>query len=223
VFAGAHRSEWPHNKTPGSLAAGRFSYHRLTHAPSDPGITPHLPMAATPVATPASVEATTTTTMEAASAMKSPAAMVRRSSAASRIGPPACKPTAANEPASANISTAVAVAMTPTTPSAASPAIPRTGADKHAAYKPVRPVISIRRARIRIIVIVAVRAGWRSANVTIARAPSNSHSHLRLRIAQRQHQNRHQRQIFEVLHSSPLSQIPLNRPRTQRICRPFRS
>jgi hypothetical protein len=38
------------------------------------------------------------------------------------------------------------------------PVIPGAGADKHATQKPLRPVIPIRRASIRIIRVVAPRA-----------------------------------------------------------------
>jgi hypothetical protein len=69
--------------------------------------------------------------------------------------------------------------------------IPRPCADKHAAYEPVRPIVAVRRARIRVIPIVSIRANGRSANPGIHRADSdpNSHPNLRLRVARAHQQN----------------------------------
>src|SRR5215469_12776235 len=44
-------------------------------------------------------------------------------------------------------------------------AIPRTRADEHAAYEPIRPVVAIRRTLVRRKVEIAVGACWRGADI----------------------------------------------------------
>jgi hypothetical protein len=82
-------------------------------------------------------------------------------------------------PASESTSTAKVASTTPSTPApiaATSPAKPRSGSDKDAAVEIARTVISVRRARVRVITIVAVSAHRRAVNVT--RAHSDSHRYL---------------------------------------------
>jgi hypothetical protein len=71
---------------------------------------------------------------------------------------------------------ATIVAASPT-PTAASPisVIPRAGADEYAASEPVRTVVAIRRASVRVISVVAVRANRSRAN-------SYAHRDLGLRV-----------------------------------------
>jgi hypothetical protein len=79
---------------------------------------------------------------------------------------------------------------------AASPVtvIPRAGADKHAAYEPVWPVITIRCASVRIIPIVAVGADGTNARVN--RTDANSHGNLGMRGSGGKKQNPQQCCIF---------------------------
>src|SRR5208337_1109427 len=103
---------------------------------------------------------------------------------------------------------ASAVAVTPTAAPTASPstvpAVPGAGADEQPSSEPVRTVVAVRGASIRIVSVVAVRA-THGRSVTV----SNRYLRLRrLRVHQRQRQNRNQSQIFDVPHSeSPLAQI----------------
>jgi len=93
-------------------------------------------------------------------------------------------------------------AVGPTGPSivaASVPAVvPRPRADKHAPYEPVRPIVAVRRARIRVIWVVSIRANRRGANPGIHRAYSNpnSHSDLRLRVARAHKQYSQQNQVL---------------------------
>jgi hypothetical protein len=108
----------------------------------------------------------------------------------------AYKSTSTHKSTSADEPTSAPAAATPATAPTAVPAPPRTSADKQSTRKPVRPVVAIRRAGIRVISVVAVRA---------CRLCIHSHANrnLRLRITQRQHQNRNQSQIFHVPHGVP--------------------
>jgi hypothetical protein len=137
----------------------------------------------------ATVETATAMNRAAVEAANRPA----RISAASDESTSADEPASTRKPASADKATSAPTRA----PSAASPVsvIPGPGADEHSAYEPVRPVIAVRRASIRIIVVVSVRAHRWSAN--IARPESHPHSNpdLRLRVSQRQHQDTHQSQI----------------------------
>lgn len=110
-------------------------------------------------------------------------------------------------------------AITETTPSeptvpvkesAAKTAEPRSRADEHSSYKPIRAVVAIRRAVIRVKAVVAVgtngrgaiviiRAVVRPVPVAIGWSVSHSHSdrHLRLRGSRNgKKKNRQHRQIF---------------------------
>jgi hypothetical protein len=68
---------------------------------------------------------------------------------------------------------------------AVKPVEPRAGADKHATREPLRSVVAVRRAGVRVIAIVAVGADWWRAVVgraVIAGAHSHAHNHsLRVR------------------------------------------
>jgi hypothetical protein len=69
---------------------------------------------------------------------------------------------------------------------------PWAGADEHTAYEPLRPVVAIRRARVRIICVVSIGADWGWSGVAIAGADSNANSYLCLRISGWQHENAQQ-------------------------------
>jgi hypothetical protein len=118
--------------------------------------------------------------------------------------------------ASADESTAVAIAAPTVAPApatvapTASPAIPWAGTDKHSACEPIRPVIAVRRASVRIVPVVAVGA-YRCCS-DVAWTDSHAHRDLRLRVCQRQHQNRDQSQIFHVPHLIPLVSDPPLQP-----------
>ena len=71
--------------------------------------------------------------------------------------------------------------------------VPRARANKDAARKPLRSVVSIRRTRVWIIRVVAISACGRWSDIT--RADSNSHRNLRLRISRRQYEDAQQSQI----------------------------
>jgi hypothetical protein len=71
--------------------------------------------------------------------------------------------------------------------------IPRPGADKHAAGKPVWTIVAIWRASIRIVAIVAVRAG---RSRTVNRTDAHAHRDLGMRGSCRKKQNPQQCSIF---------------------------
>jgi hypothetical protein len=122
-------------------------------------------------------------------------------------------------PAPARITPAPTI-MTPTTAViSAAPAmapvsvIPRACTDKYAVYKPVRTVVAVRRAGIRIVVIVSIGAHRRTCRIrgtdpNTHRPNPDSNTNLRLRIRERHHQDRQQRQIFHITHT----QTPGPRP-----------
>ena len=56
------------------------------------------------------------------------------------------------------------------------PVVPGTGTDKHATNEPLRSVVAVRRAGIRVVAIIAVRAN-RCRAVIIAGAHSYAHKH----------------------------------------------
>ena len=64
---------------------------------------------------------------------------------------------------------------------AVKPVEPRSGADKHSTQKPLRPIIPVRRAGLRVVAIIAVGTGrWRPKvdwAVTIAGAHAYAHKH----------------------------------------------
>jgi hypothetical protein len=72
--------------------------------------------------------------------------------------------------APAEASAIVPTAVVATTPIAATPiaVVPGAGADKHAAHKPVGPVVAVRRAGVGVIIIIAVGTNWRWAYVSRA-------------------------------------------------------
>jgi len=85
-------------------------------------------------------------------------------------------------------------AAAPSVPTTTPAAIPRAGADEDSAGKPVRAVISVGRARVRIVAVVAVITNRGCSNV--AWADVHAYGDLRLRVGQRNHQNRQQRRIL---------------------------
>jgi hypothetical protein len=115
---------------------------------------------------------------------------------------PAAKLAAAGKPSAAK-AVATEIAVKPTLESApfivtrskkataVKPVEPRAGADKHATREPLRSVVAVRRAGVRIIAIIAVRTDrWRAnvspavvgRSVIIAGAHSRAHKHsLRVR------------------------------------------
>jgi len=60
---------------------------------------------------------------------------------------------------------------------------PRARADEDAARKPLRPVVTIRRARVRVVGVVAVGAHRGCANVSRRAKPDSNEDPLRLRKA----------------------------------------
>jgi hypothetical protein len=56
--------------------------------------------------------------------------------------------------------------------------IPRAGADERAAYEPARPIVTVRRASIRIITVVSIRANRRWAYDCGNGTNSNTHGNL---------------------------------------------
>lgn len=118
------------------------------------------------------------------------------------------------------VSAIVAATVTPARAPivSAAPAIsvvPRAGADEEPIRKPVRSIVSVRRASVGRVIIVAVRTCRRSGHVSRPKSYAYAHSNLRLRLDQRKrHQHTQQQKIFKVAHcSSPLSQT--GRPRNR--------
>src|SRR3984957_18187715 len=110
--------------------------------------------------------------------------------------------TASVTPAASIPPSAAPAAPTPTT----SPSIPRTGAYKHSAGKPVWTVIPVGRARVRRVAVVTVVAYGRPAD-------SDRNTHLSLRVGKRQHQYTYQSQIFDIPHgASPFSRSAVSQP-----------
>lgn len=60
---------------------------------------------------------------------------------------------------------------------AVKPVEPRAGADKHATREPLRSVVAVRRAGVRVITIIAVRTDWWRATVSRAVIIAGAHSH----------------------------------------------
>jgi hypothetical protein len=102
-------------------------------------------------------------------------------------------------PSAAPVSRATPIsASSPAQATAPVPVVPGTGADEYSIREPVRPVVAIRGAGIRVIIVVPVRTDRRPSHVAISRPEShaNTHPYLRLRIGKRHHQNRQQREIL---------------------------
>jgi hypothetical protein len=74
--------------------------------------------------------------------------------------------------------------------------IPRASADEHAAYKPVRSVIAIRRAGVGIISVIAIRADGSCTDARIHWADADAHGNLRVCGPRRKQQNPQQCCIF---------------------------
>src|ERR1700677_790513 len=191
------------------------------------------------MASAATVEATPASTMEAApaSAMKSsaaPEAPGRTASKAASTGkaaptrtpPPACKPTsrkATSAEATAKASAGKAAENPSETPTPkARSTEPRTGADEQSTREPIRSVVAIRCASVRVIPVISVIARRRCAKVD--RSKPHAHTHLSLRVGQGQHQNTDQSQMFYVSHKFPLvlrSAIPATNPPDLQVFRIF--
>jgi len=148
------------------------------------------------------MEATTTVAVEATAASRYPAACVTapiRSASTFCVSAATIalvSDVAPSHVASSAITAVMAptfaaiVAMSPTSTPVA--VIPRAGANKHSARKPVRAVESVRRAGIWVIVVVPVFTHRRAGNVARTnadsyRAEAHPYSDLRLRIRQRHH------------------------------------
>jgi len=85
---------------------------------------------------------------------------------------------------------------------------PRAGSDEDASSKPVRAVVAVGRASIRVIAIVAVRAAWRATYVPIPWPNSNTDNHsLCIRIRRTKHANTQQTKNSEISHLGPPSEI----------------
>src|SRR5208282_5940283 len=93
-------------------------------------------------------------------------------SVCSAVGAAASNCTASGIAISATVIAAAAV------PAMAPAVVPRAGADKYAADKPVRAVIAVRRAGVRGIRVVAVDTGGSRAQ--IGRATADADHHLRV-------------------------------------------
>jgi hypothetical protein len=104
----------------------------------------------TPVkASTTSVESTASTKLAATMEAASPKAFMLKSAASKTVMTPATSAKAAIAPAA----------------TVEASAIPRAHANEYAVYKPLRPVIAIGRAGVRVIVIISIGANWRRTNV----------------------------------------------------------
>jgi hypothetical protein len=93
---------------------------------------------------------------------------------------------------------------------------PWPSSNKDAAHKPVRTVVAIRRAGVRIVSVISVRTARRT-NCHADRPDSDAHADLRLRISKRhRHHHRQHHNIFQVPHNHlPLpirSPLPVQKP-----------
>src|ERR1700691_2266536 len=166
------------------------------------------------MASAATVEATPASTMEAA-----PASAMKSSAAPEAPGRTASKAASTGKAASTR-KAAEARSETPT-PKARSTE-PRTGADEQSTREPIRSVVAIRCASVRVIPVISVIARRRCAKV--ARSKPHAHTHLSLRVGQGQHQNTYQSQMFYVSHKFPLvlrSAIPATNPPDLQVFRIF--
>jgi hypothetical protein len=110
---------------------------------------------------------------------------------ASAGGPSAAKAVAAEIAVKPALKSAPFIVTRTEKAAAVKPVEPRAGADKHATREPLRSVVAVRRAGVRVIAIIAVRTAWWRANVSravvgrsaiIAGAHSHAHKHsLRVR------------------------------------------
>jgi len=122
--------------------------------------------------------------METATAMKATAAVdCTAMESAANGATPDNRRSASNKaaPNEAGASIESRPAIEAATPVAVAPSMePRAGADEHAAHEPIRSVVAIGGAGIRIIPVIAVGANRRGANIGRTHAYSNDHS-LRIR------------------------------------------
>lgn len=157
-----------------------------------------LPVSASTMPSAAAVK--TAAAVEAAATMKTTAAM--KAACRSTISATYCAvvsahrptrvPTSADKAATAIVSASAVIAAAPVvagTPTTASPisVIPRSGTDEDSPSEPVRSVIAVGCASIRIIIVVAVVTDRRSADVSRAKPYTYADSNLSLRVSQRQH------------------------------------
>jgi hypothetical protein len=148
---------------------------------------------------------------------------------ASRVTP---MESAARESLSAGAATIVAVSGTPIEPATceAGPVVastieswpvepmwsvetmkPRARANEYPSSKPIRAIVSVRRAGIRVISIVAVRADRRGTHVPVSRPDSHADYHsLRIRVRSAKHANPQQSRKSQVTHLGPPSEILRN-------------
>lgn len=88
---------------------------------------------------------------------------------------------------------------------------PRTCSDENSAGEPTRPVVAIRRARIRVIRIVAVGAHRRRTNVGWIANPNTDHNPLRMCVGCENEAYAKYRKNFQVSHF----RLPLKSRKTQ--------
>ena len=128
-----------------------------------------------------SVEFTATMKLAATMEAAAPKAFVLKSTTAKTLKPAASK-TVMIPATSAEAAITPAATETPGIPARMTviPVVPRAHANEYAVHKPLRPVISVGRAGIRIVIIVAVSANWWRANVSrpiVAGPHSNANNH----------------------------------------------
>src|SRR5580698_7216920 len=134
------------------------------------------------------VEAATTPTVEATTAAMEPATTVVTTAAmeAARGTTRYSMPTVEAAPTVKAVPvapTAASVTPTTTTPTPRpSPAIPRATAHKQSAGKPARPIVAVRRTRVRGVAVVTVATHRRPVAVSIRWPDSYAHADLRLRV-----------------------------------------
>src|SRR6267154_2208639 len=131
-------------------------------------------------ATTSTVESTTAAVKATAATMEASSRTVRKApsaEAAVKTTPaePAVKASSTEPAATVPI---VSKAATPTAAPTPTPTVPGAGANEYASRKPVRPVVTVRRTSVGIIIVVPVIA-YRWA-VSITRPESDTHADLRL-------------------------------------------
>jgi hypothetical protein len=99
------------------------------------------------------------------------------------------RPVAISGPITISGATVVAVSIV-------AAAIPRAGTDEHAACKPVRAVVAIGCARVRIIPVIAIRTDGSRTDAGIDRTNANAHGNLGMRGSCGKKQNPQQCCIF---------------------------
>src|SRR5208283_3882117 len=163
-------------------------------------------VAASTVKAATAMESASTAAADTAATMESAAAVATEAASNAAVDPATCVaatraapvgPTGAIPVSRTAIAISAPIAVSPATVGppgpaiiAASPAvIPRPRADKHAAHKKVRAIVTVRRAGVRGIPVIAISANGRGAYPGIHRANSNAHPDLRLRVPRAHQQN----------------------------------